>query len=464
MPLLISDLKTLLTSGPELNISPDYLELENAGPLFHRFFKDGQLHVKDKSADLEALIAEGKVPINGQALSNAHIIFIADNAGKYLAGIRVDVTLLPEGAGLPSEIAHVPAALDPLERGPLHLVFGIEPDGSPRVGLGAELLFPTQATEPHPYVWAYPPAKPTQPWNFFGFFKDVSLDSTDQLNKICSGDFKLPDGVPSKGLTLSAMALDVVPGPDVVLSSPGAMSSQWLSLGIGLKLSGQWEIWPGVLKIKELDGSFAVADPRGKPTISVVIGGRVNLTEAIDVDVTVMLPGKSLQGSLAGTLRVGALLEKMFGEIPLLENLTVSRLVLAAELGSERGYFLDLDLEHLSITESLQLSKVGLRVAKEADKVAATISAAWQVGKTALTVTGTWSSTGGWIFTTNSPDPGITLTDMLSAMSLSTPDILRAVSPRLTTLNLAYQPTRRALSIQAKTNHFSFAFTSFLSS
>lgn len=464
MPLLISDLKTLLASGSELNIPPNYLKLENAGQLFHRFFKDGQLQVKGKSVDLEALTVEGKVPINGQALSSAHVIFIADDAGKHLTGIRVDVTLLPGGAGLPSEIAHVPSALDPLERGPLHLVFGIEPDGSPKVGLGSELLFPTQTTEPRPYVWAYPPAKLKQPWNFFGFFKDVSLDSTDQLKKICNGDFKLPEGVSPKGLTLSALAFDVVPGPDIVPSNMGAMSSQWLSLGVGLKLAGQWDIWPGVLQIKRLDGSFTVADPRGKPIISTVIGGRVSLTEVIDVDVTVMLPGKSLQGSLVGTLRVGALLEKMFGKIPLLEDLTVSRLVVAAELGSDRGYFLALDLEHLSITEGLKLSKVGLRVAKEVNKVAATISAAWQVGKTALTVTGTWSSAGDWIFTATSPDPGITLTDMLSTMGLETPDILRMVSPQLTTLNLVYQPTRKALAIQAKTNSSSLAFASIPSS
>ncbi|MBD0743028.1 hypothetical protein BG418_01565 [Streptomyces sp. CBMA152] len=174
-----------------------------------------------------------------------------------------------------------------------------------------------------------------------------------------------------------------------------------------------------------------------------------------------MLPEKSLQGSLAGTLRVGALLEKMFGKIPLLENLTVSRLVVAAELGSERGYFLDLDLDHLPITESLKLSKVGLRVAKEGDKVAATISAAWQVGKTAVTVTGTWSSADSWIFTATSPDPGITLTDMLSTMALDTPDTLRVISPQLLALNLVYQPTRKALTIQSKTDHASLTFASF---
>lgn len=463
MPLAISDLKAILASGSELNISPEYLELKNADSLFRRFFKDGQLRMESASADLESLVAEGKILINGQALSGAHVIFIADNAETYLTGIRVDVMLLPEGASLPSEIAHVPAALDPLERGTLHLVFGIEPDGSPKVGLGAELLFPTRATEPHPYIWAYSPDKLTQPWNFFGFFKDVSLDSIDQLQKICSGDFKLPEGVSVKGLMLSTLALDVAPGPSIVPPSTRVMSSKWLSLGVGLKLSGQWDIWPGILQIQHLDGSFTVADPRGKKIISTVIGGRVSLTEAVDVDVTVMLPGKSLQGSLVGTLKVGALLERMFGEIPLLANLTASHLVVAAELGSERGYFLELNLENLPITESFRLSKVGLRVVKEADKVSATIGAAWQVGNAAVAVTGTWASTGGWIFTAKLPGTGITLTDMLSAMNISTPDILREISPQLTTIDLVYQPMSKVLCIQAESDDFTFALLSPLS-
>ncbi|MFG3244739.1 MULTISPECIES: hypothetical protein [unclassified Streptomyces] len=458
MPLPLSDLRTLLTSGTDLNLSPDRLQLENAGRLFRQFLKDGQLLVTNTSVDLEALIVEGKIQIFGQDPSDAHIAFLADDAEEYLVGIRVDVVLLSGGPGLPSGIAHIPDALAPLDRGPLHLVFGIDPDGSPRVGLGVELLFPAPESHPHPYLWAYPPRDQTQPWKFFGMFKDVRLDGgIGKLKEICDADYVLPDGVKADGLTLNALTLDVIPDHDAIATGK---TSRWLSLGMGLKLAGRWNVWPDVLEVTELNGSFVVTDPQGQRGLFTIIGGRVRLTHDIEVDVTVTLPGKSLQGSMAGTLKVGELLDKMFGKVPLLEELSVSGLTVAAELGSERGYFLDLELENLPVTDGLKLSKVGLRVQKEAGEISATIGADWQAGKKTLSVAGILSLAEGWVFTASSPTPGVTLTEIFSGFTTDIPEALRGIDPYLTALEIAYQPTGKSLTIQAKADRLALAFVS----
>ncbi|MFJ4651013.1 hypothetical protein ACIP5Y_07030 [Nocardia sp. NPDC088792] len=466
MPLRISDLKTALT-GPTLEISPEFLQLGHATDLFTRFFNDAMLRVNTNFIDLEALVIVGSVPIIGQAPSDTRVVFLADDAEEYLVGIRIDVVLLPTGPGLPPELAHIPTALEQLGLGPQHLVFGIEPDGGslsdgasvpnrPRIGLGIELLFPNPAVDPRPYVWAYPPAKADQPWNFFGVFDDVPLSGLDDLHKLSDGNFDLPEGLIPDNLRLNALAFDIIPA-DAALKT----DLQWLSLGIGLKLAGKWEIWPNVLTVENLDTAFTVSSPLSRPMVSVVVGGRVELANEIRVDVTVMLPNKSLAGNLASRLEIGTVLKGLFGEIPLLEKLAVSHLIVSAEMSNDPGYALDLTLDNvLPVVEGLMLSKVNLRVMKEASQVTATIDAAWQLGDKAFDVVGTWSSGSGWTFTATAPSPGIALTDVLAQFDLELPDIPHLLNPTVVRLSLRYEPTGKSLVIHTVTEHFELAFVS----
>ncbi|WP_411147042.1 hypothetical protein [Streptomyces sp. x-80] len=458
MPLSIADLKAAInTPDPLLEVSPDFLQLDQAAELFTRFFPDALLRVDKKSVDDEALVIEGSVPIVGQDPSDARVAFLADRGGEYLEGIRIDVLLLPDGPGLPAELAGIPAALARLGLGPLHQVLGIEPDGGARVGLGIELLFPKRDTNPRPYVWAYPPTEEGETWNFFGAFDDVPLSGLDDLREISDGSFALPVNIGTGDLTLNSLAFDVIPA-DAASGGEG----QWLTLGIGLKLAGRWEALPGVLELENLDAAFTVTTPLDQPKVSAVLGGRVELADEIQVDVTVMLPRMSIQGNLANRLEVGTVLKQMFGDIPLLGSLAVSRLIVSAEMGSNPDYALDLTLDSdLMVVEGLKLSKVSLRVAKEAGKVTASIDADWQLGDGAVfDVVGTWTSGGSWIFTATTDAPGIALTDVMVLFDHEAPDVPDVLNPRLVRLEFGYEPTGGALVVQASTGKFSMAFVS----
>ncbi|RJQ83881.1 DUF6603 domain-containing protein [Amycolatopsis panacis] len=429
MPLRVTDLRAKLAAADSLlEFSPEFLQLVPAVELFTRFLGDALLNVRVLSVDVDALMVEGTVTIIGQAASTARIVFQTDDAEEHVLGLRVDVVLLDDGPGLPPEIADIPAVLAMLGLGPLHLVFGIEPTGDgpasarPRVGLGIELLFPRPDTSPRPYVWAYPPWGSGQPWYFFGSFDKVRLNGLDDLLKLAAGDFDLPDDLGTGELALNALAFDVVPA-----DSTSAVDLRWLSLGVGIGLAGRWDALPGVLAVEDLDAAFTVADPLGRPEVAVVLGGRVRLGEDILVDVTVMLPGRSLYGVLARPVELGSLLEDLFGNIPLFGDLVVSRLAVSAEMGGEPSYALELDLDNVwTIVEGIALSSVDLRVVKEGGTVSATVGAVWQVGDGAFHVLGAWAAGGDWSFTATAE--AIELSEVLDSLGIQPPDVLSGMA------------------------------------
>ncbi|WP_049651021.1 hypothetical protein [Kitasatospora sp. MY 5-36] len=189
MPLSISTLRAALEKAQgdgSFRIGPADLDFADMADLFTRFLPDGLLDVvSGVLVDVDTLSVSGKVVLLGQAASDARVVFLPDGQGEYVAGVRIDVVLLPDGPGLPVEVAQVPEALARVGLGPLHLVFGVEPSSdngnAARVGFGVELLFPSDEADPRPYVWGYLPLGADQTWFVTGTFPDIPLDSPDDL-------------------------------------------------------------------------------------------------------------------------------------------------------------------------------------------------------------------------------------------------------------------------------------------
>ncbi|MEU0630754.1 DUF6603 domain-containing protein [Streptomyces sp. NPDC005989] len=309
MPLLISTLRTALEKAQgddSFKIAPVDLGFADMTDLFTRFLPDGLLEVAgDVSVDVDALSICGKVVLLGQAASDARVVFLPDGRGECVAGARIDVVLLPDGPGLPAEVAQIPQALARIGLGPLHLVFGVEPgsgDGpTARIGFGAELLFPAAEADPRPYVWGYLPLREGQSWSVSGTFPDVPLDSPDDLLGFAGlrpGELQIPPdlgGAPA--LALTGLAIAFLPreardpdGSSALDGSPGSLkapvSFDWTEASMTVGLGTCWEIVPGAVTVDHLAAVFTVEDPFGAPALTTGAAGQVTLGPGVVMTVT----------------------------------------------------------------------------------------------------------------------------------------------------------------------------------
>ncbi|MGC0313572.1 DUF6603 domain-containing protein [Kitasatospora acidiphila] len=429
MPLLVSTLRTVLREAQnlsQLQIAPDFLELEPTLELFKQYLANALLDVREVTVDVDALHVAGTVTLVGQAAAPGSVLFLTDDDQRYVVGLCVDVVLLQDGPGLPEGLREIPGALERLRLGPLHLVLGIEPGGDtgsrPRVGLGAEVLFPTAEATPRPYVWGYPPLWPGQAWQVGSNFAEVPIPDLDSLLVFAglpTGCLNLPpDIVGLARLALTALGVTFAP------ARPGrGVSADWLALWMRVDLDEPWTPLPGI----ELDGlhaEFTIADPLGSPHPAIVLGGRVTLADDVAVDVGVALPDRSLSGILARPAPVGALLQQRFPGVPVPRDLEITELALWGELaaGDRRGYGIDLTLANVwQFAEGIELTGIVLTVSDHGG-TAASLTAAWQLVDGTLDVTGTWEQGAGWSFLARAEN--LQPARVMAALGITPPDVL----------------------------------------
>lgn len=438
MSLTVSRLRAFLgeaADGSALEFLPDFLELGPVQELFARFLDGSALEVRDVAVDVEALAVTGAVTLLGQVESAADVRFLPDLDEENVVGVRVDVVLLPDGPGLPPEIADVPELLARLKLGPPHLVFGVEPgpDGGaqPRVGLGIEILFPTPEADPRPYLWGYPPLWPGQCWSFGSNFADVPFPSLADLLEFAQlpgAGFELPGDILGEGLTaLRDLAVTFADTRDSAARETGRpVEIDWRALRLGIGIDHSWAPFPGVLELEELSAVFTVADPLGAPRVATEIGGRVTLASDIVVDVEVALPERSFSGELAQPAPLGALLNDRFPGIPIPDDMTISTLRIWGELDAAsptHGYGIDCALENIwQITDDIGLESIALTLADQAGDKSAGLSAVWQLGEGTLDVVGEWVAGADWTFRATAL--GIQPFEILDAVGIDTPEAL----------------------------------------
>ncbi|MFE6871868.1 DUF6603 domain-containing protein [Kitasatospora sp. NPDC057692] len=429
MPLLVSTLRTVLREAQNLSrlqVAPDFLELDPALELFKQYLANSLLDVRDATVDVDALHVEGAVTLVGQQASPGSVLFLTDEDQRHVVGLRVDVVLLQDGADLPEELRTIPAALERLRLGPLHLVLGIEPGGDtgsrPRVGLGAEVLFPTPEAAPRPYLWGYPPLWTGQPWQVGSEFAEVPIPDLDSLRALAglpAGSLNLPPDIAgSARLVLTALGITFAP------NRPGrAVGADWLTLWMRVELDEPWTPLPGI-ELEGLHAEFTIADPFGKPRQAIILGGRVTLADDIAVDVGVALPDRALSGTLARPAPVGALLQQRFPGVPVPQDLEITELTLRAEPaeGDRRGYGLDLTLANVwQFTEGVALTGIALTVA-DYGATEASLTATWQLADGTLDVTGTWAQRTGWAFRARAEN--LQPARVMAALGITPPDVL----------------------------------------
>ncbi|WP_367140756.1 MULTISPECIES: DUF6603 domain-containing protein [Streptomyces] len=454
----ISDLRAALEQArhdTRLRVDAPWLQLDPAAELFAAHLPDAVLDVRDITAvDTAGLRVTGTAALLHQAAAPATVVFLADEDGQTVAGIRVDVALLPGGEALPAELAGIPAALRRIGLGTTHLVFGVEPGigGIPAAavtGCGVELPFPDAKASPRPYLWGYPPENTFQSWRLAGEFPAVRLSSLDALlpwtTGLPSGSFDLLPAEATGGATLGLTRLSVVFVPPAADSGP-----RWLAVGAGLALGTSWDVLPGLLTIDGLSADFTIGNPLGaKPAIGAALGGTVTLADEVTVDVTLSLPDRSLSGVLRTPFPLGNLLAHRFPGVPLPEGLTVSRLELGAEpgRGTAWGYGVDLEIqEPWKAGEGLTLTDVTLSLTHHGDETTAEVSAIWRFGDdTTLDVYGSWETGKGWTFSAGAThlDPA----DVFSAFGIAPPPVLKDVV--IEHLSVDYDSATRHFRLQA---------------
>ncbi|MFI9724033.1 DUF6603 domain-containing protein [Streptomyces sp. NPDC052396] len=433
MALSVETLRATLQAAKEqreLTVPPEFLELEPSAGLFTEYLANGVLHVREADIDVTRLTAAGTVALASGTDAATSVRFLADDAGRTVAGLRIDAAL-PSGApDLPKQLRD---ALVPLERfglGVLHLVLGVETglNDEPEavVGVGAELDFPNAQAARKPYLWGYPPKTGTI-WRLGARFVPVPLSSLDDLGSFASvgaGGFDLPpDFAPGSGLALTGLGIGYATGNGSARTSDAdRLLSVWLSVG----LDRAWEPLDG-LTVSGLHSDFTVQHPFTSPRLRATLGGHVQLADDIGVDVEIRLPDRSLTGTLSAPVNVGRLLQDRFPGIPVPTSLTVSELTLWAELASDagnRGYGLDLALTEVwQVVPGIELSQVVLTVSHQAGVTLAGIAARWQLDEGVLDVAGTWSSTDGWAFTAHAV--GLQPAAVMGHLGIDVPEALR---------------------------------------
>ncbi|MCX4635166.1 hypothetical protein OG775_08425 [Streptomyces platensis] len=435
MPLSVSALRKALEIAQgegSFQIGPVDLDIPDILDLFRRFLPDGVIDlVSDVAADVDRLSMVGTIRLASQVTSAATVFFLPDEAWEYVVGVRVDIRL-PEGEGLPDEVKGIPAALERIGLGALHVVFGAEPkaDGGVqgRLGFGADLNFPSSEADPKPYVWGYAPLGSGQQWFVTGSFPDVSLDSLDDLLDFANlrpGDFQLPPDVPSAvALALTGLAIRFVPRQAAQDSRSQAVDFDWLEASMTVSLGTEWDAIPGALKIEALAAEFRVENPlSASPTLVVGVGGRVRLGANVLVDVQVAYPDKTLSGTLTEPFPLASLTGSLPPGMGVPDDAIVSALTVGGDLNPPpaRGYSFSATLQNAWRIggDRIELTGVTLTVSSFGDQAAGEVSAQWRIGVTGtLDVTGTWTS-AGWSF--RAQGSGIRPADVFAALGITPP-------------------------------------------
>ncbi|MFF8717479.1 DUF6603 domain-containing protein [Streptomyces sp. NPDC015184] len=490
MPLSISTLRTVLEKAQgdgSFRIGPADLDFADMADLFTRFLPDGLLDVvSGVLADVDSLSVSGEVVLLGQAASDARVVFLPDGQGEYVAGVRIDVVLLPDGPGLPVEVALVPEALALVGLGPLHLVFGVEPSSDngnvARVGFGVELLFPAAEADSRPYVWGYLPLGSDQTWFVTGTFPDVPLDSPDDLLAFAGlgpGDLQIPPDLGSAAaLALTGLAIAFVPrearataGSDTPGDSPGSsrapVSFDWTEASMTVGLGSSWEVVPGQVTVDHLAAVFTVEDPFGSPSLSTGAAGQVTLAQGVVMAVT------GTHSTVGGWSFTG-----------LARNIPPAELF--RSLGLTAPEFLaDMTVEQLSVEFDDQgRIAIGLRSALDATQSPAVLdlwcetgpggSATRLSGTLVIPLSGTDGAIREMVFTVDAAtgedgrwlaarwDGGaeqVGALDLVSAFGLATaPETPQALIPTLTSVALWYEPGTGQLALGAVAGYTSWAF------
>ncbi|MYU51585.1 MULTISPECIES: DUF6603 domain-containing protein [Streptomyces] len=435
MPLSVSDLRKALEIAQgegSFQVGPVDLGIPDVLDLFRRFLPDGVIDlVSDVAADVERLSVAGTIRLASRVTSAATVCFLPDEAWAYVAGVRVDVRL-PEGEGLPDEVKEIPAALERVGLGALHVVFGAEPKAGGgaqgRLGFGVDLNFPDSGADPKPYVWGYVPLGSGRQWFVTGTFPDVPLESLDDLLDFANlrpGDFQLPPDVPGAvALALTGLAIAFVPRQTARYSRGQAVEYDWLDASMTVSLGTEWDAIPGVLRIEDLAAQFQVENPlSGSPVLVVGVGGRVRLGADVLVEVHVGYPGKALSGTLTEPFPLAALTASLPPGMGVPADAMVSALTVEGDLNPSpaRGYSFSATLRNAWRVggDRIELTGVTLTVSNFGGETAGEVSAQWRIGDTGtLDVTGAWTGVG-WSF--QAQGSGIRPADVFAAVGIAPP-------------------------------------------
>ncbi|MFJ2875758.1 hypothetical protein [Streptomyces sp. NPDC087298] len=435
MPLSVSDLRRALEiaqSEGSFKIGPDDLGMSEVLDLFGRFLPGGVIDlVSGIDVDAQRLSLVGTIRLASGVTSAATVFFLPDAAWAYVAGVRVD-TRMPEGEGLPDEVKEIPAALERVGLGALHVVFGAEPQeggGVPaRLGFGAELNFPVSGAEPKPYVWGYTPLGSGQQWCVTGRFPDVPLETMDDLLEFANlrlGDFRPPSDVPSAvALALTGLAITFVPRQTAQGSGQQAVEYEWLEAGLAVSLGTSWPVIPGVWEIEALAVEFQVENPLSASlALTAGAGGRRRLGNDVLVEVHVAYPEKTLSGVLTEPFPLASLTGSLPPGMGVPADAMVGALTVEGDLNPSPsgGYRFTVVLQDAWRVggDRIELTSVTPTVARSGDQAAGEVSAQWRIGETgALDVTGAWSG-AGWSFTAQGS--GIRPADVLAAVGITPP-------------------------------------------
>ncbi|WP_050503084.1 DUF6603 domain-containing protein [Streptomyces monomycini] len=435
MPLAVSDLRKALEIAQgegSFQLGPADLGMPDILGLFGRFLPEGVIDlVGDVAVEVERLSLAGTIRLASQVTSAATVFFLPDEAWAYVAGVRVDVRL-PEGEGLPDEVKAIPAALERVGLGALHVVFGAEPKAGGgvegRLGFGTDLNFPDAGADPKPYVWGYAPLGSGQQWFVTGRFPDVPLDSPDDLLDFANlrpGDFRLPPDVPSAvALALTALAIKFVPRQAEQAPGADTVEYDWLEAGMAVSLGTEWEVIPGALTIEALAAEFQVENPLSRsPALVVGVGGRVRLGADVLVEVHVAYPDKALSGTLTEPFPLASLAGSLPSGMGVPADAMVGALTVEGDLNPPpaSGYSFSATLENAWRLggDRIELTGVTLTVSRFGDEAAGEVGAQWRIGETGtLDVTGAWTS-AGWSF--RAQGSGIRPADVFAAVGFTPP-------------------------------------------
>ncbi|MEY9933855.1 hypothetical protein ABH926_008517 [Catenulispora sp. GP43] len=434
MPFSVGDLRKALELAQgegSFQIGPVELDFGEVLGFFQRFLPEGRISlVSDVEVDADRLSVSGAIRLASQVTSRASVFFLPDTGWEHVVGVRVDARL-PEGEGLPEEVAAVPAALARIGLGPLHLVFGAEPgaDGRgvrARLGFGAELGFPDAAADPKPYVWGYAPLGSGQEWFVTGTFPEVPLDSLDDLLDFANlnpGDFRPPADLPSAvALALTALGIKFVPKQT---QGTQAVEYDWLEARMAVSLGTDWEVIPGVLTIHALVATFQVENPFStSPSLVAGAAGQVRLGADVVVDVAVAYPEKTISGILAEPVPLAALIGELPPGMGVPPEATVRVLTVEGDLNPPpaRGYAFSATLQNAWRVggDRIELTDVTLTVARFGADTQGSVSARWRIGEGGtLDVTGTWAGAGGWSFQAQGTD--IRPAEIFAALGVTPP-------------------------------------------